>query len=55
MSLYEKLGEAATQVLVSAAKEWPKAIGLQSSLAFDVKKYQTYKQAGKEVGSWFNV
>lgn len=53
MSPYESIGEASTKVLVSAAEAWPKAIGLQASLAFDVKRYQLLKLAGKEVGSWF--
>lgn len=53
MSPYESIGETATKILVKSAEVWPKAIGLQSDLAFDVKKYQERKTVGREVGSWF--
>lgn len=53
MSLYEKLGEASTKTLVKCAESWPKTVGLQEILAPVVREYQTRKEAGKTVGSWF--
>ncbi len=53
MSPYQALGELSTKILVKSAEIWPKAVGLQQEMSHEVKRYQLWKQAGKEVGSWF--